>query len=104
MSHSYCINDERPAPLASAKQETANAALWGRVAPTLLLLPRGIWPFDAHLLCVKYVYVHAGAEMPAEKRRRSAHACCIRVPCSQRGAALPWPWHLRPTHPSPRLV
>lgn len=32
MSHSYCINDEGPAPLASAKQETAKGAMWGRVA------------------------------------------------------------------------
>lgn len=68
MSHSYCINDERPASLASAKQEAANGALWGRVDPTLSPLPCGIWPFNAYLLSIKYVNVHAGAEMPPEKR------------------------------------
>lgn len=65
MSHSYCINDEGPAPLASAKQETANGALWGRVAHTPS--PGAIWPLDAYLLSVKYVCVRAGAQMPPER-------------------------------------
>lgn len=67
MSHSYCINDEGPAPLASAKQETAKGALWGRVAHAPPPSPGGIWPLDAYLLSVKYVCVRAGAQMPPER-------------------------------------
>lgn len=70
MSHSYCINDEGPAPLASA-----HGALWGRAAhalhppapPPPYPLPGSIWPLDAYLLSVTYVCVRAGAQTALER-------------------------------------
>lgn len=76
--------------------------MWGRVAPPPA---RGIRSLDAYLLSVKYMYVNTGAEMPPEKGEEVVSVCLLYTcSLSPAGAALPWPWHLRPTHPSTRLV